>query len=348
MITLRHVAARAGASIGSVSAVLNNTAPVSPALRSRILQAIDELGYVPHAIAVSLKSGRSRMIGLVMPDITNPHFAELAQSIERVCDEAGLTLALCSTSDDHEKEIRQLAALRKRRVDGIIFIPGGLSPNDPARLREVISAPVVLLDRNVPELHADAVLLDNEGAARLLTEHLLALGHSRIGLIAGAKGIEISQRRLAGYRAALADHGVVSPDDLVVFGEFQAGPACEASLRLIDRGERPSALIATSNHTAIGLMKALGTRRLACPGTISVAAIDRLPWTEGFRPRLTVAVQPAEEMGSTAMLWLLDRITHREFGPPRVSVHCATLIAGDSTRPAAEFRNGLGNSGTRR
>ena len=330
MATLRDVALRAGTSIGSVSAVVNDTAPVSPELRARILRVVDELGYVPHAIAVSLKSGRSRMIGLVMPDITNPHFASLARSIERGCDEAGFMLTLCGTSDDHEKELKQLRALRARRVDGIVLIPGGLSANDPQRLREAISAPVVILDRQVPELQADVILLDNEGAARMLTGHLIGEGHRRIGIVAGAEDIGISRQRVAGYRMALASHGIASSDELVVYGHFQAAPAFEASLGLIDR--RPTAVIATSNHTTIGLMRALASRGIACPAEISVASIDDFSWVEGFHPRLTVAAQPAEEMGIEAVRWLLDRIIQRETGPPRVAIHEASLIIRGSTR----------------
>ena len=225
MTTLRDVALRAGASIGSVSAVVNGTAPVSPELRARILGVVNELGYVPHAIAASLKSGRSRMIGLVMPDITNPHFASLARAIERGCDEAGFMLTLCGTSDDHEKELKQLRALRGRRADGIVFIPGGFSANDPQQLREAISAPVVILDRQVPGLKADVILLDNEGAARMLTEHLIAQGHRRIGIVAGAEGIEISRQRVSGYRSALTAHAIAISDELIVFGQFQVARA---------------------------------------------------------------------------------------------------------------------------
>ena len=330
MATLRDVAMRAGTSIGSVSAVVNGTAPVSPELRKRILRIVDELGYVPHATAVSLKSGRSRMIGLVLPDITNPHFASLARAIERGCDEAGFMLTLCGTSDDHEKELKQLKALRGRQVDGIVLIPGGLSANDPQRLRDAISAPVVILDRQVIGLQADVILLNNEGASRMLTEHLIAEGHRRIGIVAGAEGIEISRQRVGGYRVALERHGIAVSDELIVFGHFQAEPAFEASLRLID--QRPTAAIATSNHTTIGLMKALALRGITCPAEMSVAAIDDFSWLEGFYPRLTVAAQPANEMGAEAIRWLLDRIAQREKGVPRTAVHDALLIIRDSTR----------------
>ena len=351
MTTLRDVSRRAHASIGSVSAVLNGTAPVSADMRARILQAVEDLGYVPHSIAVSLKSGRSRMIGLVLPDITNPHFAELARVIEHACDDAGFMLTLCSTSDDHEKELKQLHALRARRADGIIFISGGLSANDPARLRKAVAAPVVIVDRFVPELQADSVLLDNEGAADMLTQHLLVLGHTSIGLVAGADEIEISRQRVAGYRAALSRHGVASSDALVVLGGFQPQSAYEASLRLLDRQPVPTAVVATSNHTTIGLMRALAARGVECPSQISVAAIDDFSWAEGFRPRLTVAAQPTAEMGRQAVAWLLDRIGWKQGGQsqvsaPRVVMHQATLIVRGSTAAPANAKNAPFGSGS--
>lgn len=207
MPTIRDVAARAGVSVGLVSAVLNSSAPVSEALRARVVSVIDELGYVPNAIARSLKLGRTRAIGLVMPDLTNPHFAGLAMAIERVCDAGGFTLTLCNSSDDHVKELRLLRGLRQR-VDGLVFIPGGASLNDPALLRAAIPSPVVLVDRRVPELDADTVLLDNQGAARRLTELLIARGHRRIAMVAGRQDIELSRDREAGYRAAMQAHGL--------------------------------------------------------------------------------------------------------------------------------------------
>lgn len=328
MPTIRDVAARAGVSVGLVSAVLNSSAPVSEALRARVVSVIDELGYVPNAIARSLKLGRTRAIGLVMPDLTNPHFAGLAMAIERVCDAGGFTLTLCNSSDDHVKELRLLRGLRQR-VDGLVFIPGGASLNDPALLRAAIPSPVVLVDRRVPELDADTVLLDNQGAARRLTELLIARGHRRIAMVAGRQDIELSRDREAGYRAAMQAHGLPH-EELVAWGEFDATNARRAALHLVDRQPRPTALLSASNHTTIGIMNALAARGLRCPDDLSVAAIDDFSWAEGFHPRLTVAAQPIEQMGREAAAVLLDRVLGRRIGSPQAWVHEAEVIVRES------------------
>nr|WP_321984969.1 LacI family DNA-binding transcriptional regulator [uncultured Lichenicoccus sp.] len=333
MTTIRDVAARARVSVGLVSSVLNNSARVSPGLRSRVLQAVDELGYVPHAVARSLRLGRTGTIGLVMPDLTNPHFAALACIIEAACDEAGFMLTLCSTSDDHAKELRQLRLMQRQRIDGLVFIPGGPSAVDAAMLRTSITAPVVMLDRTVAGIEADAVLLDNRQAAEALTAHLIGQGHARIGLIAGRPDIEISQHREAGYRAALAKHGLAWEAGLIGYGQFHEDSACAATLALLDQPSPPTALVSTSNHTTIGIMRALAERRLACPADISLVAIDDLPWSSGFEPELTVAAQPADEMGRIASAWLLDRVLGRFGGGARTSVHRGRLVVRRSVRP---------------
>ncbi len=334
MTTIRDVAARARVSVGLVSSVLNDSARVSAGLRLRVLQAVDELGYVPHAVARSLRLGRTGTIGLVMPDLTNPHFAALACIIEAACDAAGFTLTLCSTSDDHAKEVRQLRLMQRQRVDGLVFIPGGPSEVDAALLRAAITAPVVLLDRTVAGLGADAVLLDNRQAAHDLTLHLIGRGHARIALVAGRPDIEISRDRESGYRAALANHGLATDAALVAYGQFHAAAACRATLALLDLPSPPTALVSTSNHTTVGIMRALAERRMACPADISLVAIDDLPWSSGFAPELTVAAQPADEMGRIAAAWLLERILGRFSGEARKSLHQARLVVRGSVRRA--------------
>lgn len=319
-------------SIGLVSAVLNGSAPVSAAMRDRVVAAVDELGYVPHAIARSLKLGRTRAIGLVMPDLTNPHFAGLALAVEEICDRNGFTLTLCNSSDDHEKELRLLRGLR-RRVDGLVFIPGGATANTPGLLRDAIGVPVVLIDRGIPELAADTVLLDNRDAAAKLTGLLIAAGHRRVALVAGRPDIALSCEREEGYRSAMEAHGLAD-EALVVSGGFRVDLARNVTRGLLDRRTRPSAILSASNHTTVGIMAALAEAGLRCPDDLSVAAIDELSWTEGFRPRLTVAAQPIEAMGREAALLLFERILgRRDAAPPVLSMHRAEIMVRRSIAP---------------
>ncbi len=325
MPTLRDVAVHAGVSVGSVSAVLNSSAPVSSDVRARVTRAVDELGYVPHAVARSLKLGRTGVIGLVLPDITNPHFSGLAHAIEGVCDELGLLLTLCLTSDVAERERRQLILLQRQRADGLLLVPGAQTEAADGRLRRVLSKPVVLIDRLVPGLDADAVVLDNRDAVRRLTGRLLARGHQRIGLLSGPLQMEVARERLEGYRSAMADAGRVVEADLIKVTDYQPGAAAAATASLLG-GVRPTALVSTSNHITLGVLKALAAHGIGVPEAMSVVALDDFAWSDGFSPRLTVAAQPVERMGQTAARWLIERMSGLADGAPRRAVFPADII----------------------
>ncbi len=333
MKTLRDVARHAGVSIGLASAVINRSATVSERARDRVAAAIAELGYVPHAGARSLRMGRTGLVGLVLPDITNPHFAGLAHAIEGACDDAGLMLTLSITSDDGEREDRQIRLLRQQRADGLILIPGARSSGEADATSGVFPAATILVDRRLPGLDADAILLDNHGATRNLTAHLLALGHARIGLVSGPRTIELARERLAGYEAAFSDAGVPRPDDLTVDGGFQPETAFAAALALLDRDNPPTALVSSSNHTTLGVLRAAARRGMRCPEDISIVALDDLPSADAFSPRLTVAAQPVQSMGRAAVARLLGRLDGSCTGPGAVFSHSAEMIVRGSTRP---------------
>ncbi len=333
MTTLHDVARHAGVSIGSVSTVINNTAPVSPALRAKVLKAVEELGYVPDAVARSLKMGRTRTIGLILPDITNPHFAGIASAIEIACDEAGYSLLLCNTMDNPVKELRDLRLMRTQRVDGVILVPGAAEPGYTDQLRKAVSVPMVLIDRALEGLDCDAVVLDNVAASYGLVDYLVRSGHRRIGIVVGPPTISIAEERLEGYRRALADHAIEFLPDLVARGGFQPEPDYRATAQLLARRPRPTAILSTSNHTTIGVMKALSDQGFRCPEDISVAAIDDFVWATAFSPRLTVMAQPIAEMGRLAAHRLLGRLTATIEGAGERLVAAPTLMVRSSTRP---------------
>jgi LacI family transcriptional regulator len=331
MATLRDVALRAGVSIGSASAVVNSTAPVSPEMREKVTRAVEELGYTPDGVARSLRLGRTRTIGLVIPDITNPHFAAMASAIEVACDAAGYTLMFCNTSDDAAKELRLLRLMRTQRVDGIILVPSGAS-TDAEPLRTAITAPTVIVDRTIDGLDFDSVLLDNRAASRMVVEYLIRSGHRRIGVVAGRTGVSLSSERLEGYRETLEENGIAFDESLVAGGEFQPEPAYRAAITLLHRRPRPTAIFSTSNHTTIGVMKALADQGFRCPQDISVAAIDDFDWSSAFSPRLTTAAQPIAEIGRSAVEALLARMRGAAGAVPRRIVLQPQLIVRDSCK----------------
>lgn len=331
MTTLRDVANRAGVSIGSVSAVINRTAPVSATLRQRVLAAIDELGYAPDGVARSLKTGRTRTIGLVIPDITNPLFAALAATIERACDAAGYALVLCASADDPEKELRHLRLMRTQRADGLVLVLSGVEPGNAEAIRRLVTMPAVLVDRTLRGLaDFDSVTVDNRAAARLAVEHMIRCGHRRIGIVTGRPGISISTERFEGYRQALADAGLDLDEDLAACGDFHIETAMRATAALLR--SRPTAIFSTSNLTTIGVMRAIAEQGLRCPEDVSVAGIDDFEWSTAFSPRLTAVVQPVQAIGRRAVECLLARLAGPPPAEPVRDVFAPQLVVRESCR----------------
>ena len=332
MATLRDVANRAGVSIGSVSAVVNRTAPVSATLRQRVTAAIEELGYTPDGVARSLKMGRTRTIGLVIPDITNPLFAALAAAIEVACDAAGYMLVLCTTADDPEKELRHLQLMRTQRAAGLILVLSGVEPGNAEAIRRIVTMPAVLVDRTLQGLDFDSVTLDNRAASRMAVEYLIRSGHRRIGIVTGRPGISISTDRFEGYRQALVENGVGFREDLVACGDFRIDAAYDATAALLHRRPRPTAIFSTSNLTTIGVMRAIADQGFRCPKDVSVAGIDDFEWSTAFSPRLTTVVQPVKEIGLKAVECLLDRLDGTSPAEPVRARFAPQLMVRDSCR----------------
>lgn len=332
MATIKDVARRAGVSIGSVSAVVNNRSVTSPELRSRVLAAIDELGYTPHAGARSLKMGRTRSMGLLVPDIINPHFAALASAIEKASERAGYTLSFGSTLGDTDKEARNLELFRRQRVDGLILDLVGTTADYVRQIVRTITVPTVLIDRRPEGLPFDSVLLNNRAAGRLVTEYLVRSGHRRIAILLGQLDYSTATERLAGYLEVLEENGIARDDRLILQGEFDIEPAYRATVELLSRGIRPTAIFCINNQMTIGVMQALNEQGFRVPHDISLAGIDDLPTAATFSPRLTVAIQPTVEMGEKAVEMLLARLNGTA-SPEPVQVVCEPrLIVRDSCR----------------
>jgi len=198
--TIKHVAARAGVSFTTVSHVLNGTRRVSDSARERVERAVAEMGYAPSAVARALKMSETGIIGVLVPNITNPFFAELTRGIEDCCRRTDYSVFLCNSDDDPARQSRYLQTLLERRVDGLLM---AAAAGDAAALVQRLApmrVPTVVVDRAVPGLVADLVRVDHEGGARLAVEHLLSLGHRRIACLAGPSEFAVSRARTAGWR----------------------------------------------------------------------------------------------------------------------------------------------------
>lgn len=329
--TIQDVARAAGVSIATVSATLNRSAPVSPELAERVRQAVRDVDYHPNAVARSLKKGRTSTIGLIVPDITNPFFTAVLESVERTAQARGYSVMLCNSDFDLTKERKQFDLLRSRMVDGFILASLG-EGQDIRHLLAERQLPLVQFDRTVTGLDTDCVLVDSEGGTREAIGHLIQLGHRRIGIVSGPAELTPSAQRLAGYAAALREAGIPYDPDLVGLSEFRRQEGQAAAHALLRRAPDVTAIFGAGNMLAIAVMLALREAGLRCPEDISVAGFDDFEWADVFHPRLTVVAQPAAEVGQEVVRLLLDRAeTPGETLPPRRVVLATRLIIRDST-----------------
>jgi LacI family transcriptional regulator, galactose operon repressor len=302
-----QVAELAGVSIFTVSAVVNGTSPVSDGLRRRVEDAIRVSGYRPSALAQSLRTGRTNTVGLSIGDITNPFYTDVVARLQKVLHASGYAVMLCCNDRSVTLQDDQISLMRGREVDGMIISPVGDDQGLRAAL-EGYGGPVVLIDRVVEGYNCDAVLLDNRAAVGAAMAHLVGLGHRRIGFVSGMPQSYTGRERLAGYLEALARAGIAEDPALVQFGNFRIDDAIEAARVLVGLPDRPTAILAANNLSAIGTMKSLAAMGLVCPTDVSLAAIDDFPWADAFEPKLTTVAQPVDAFADEAARLLLDRL----------------------------------------
>lgn len=333
MASIRDVAKAAGVSPATVSAVLNETAYVSPALRARVVAAMDHLNYAPLSAARNLKRGRSQLIAAVVADLNNPFFSRVVATAEAAVADWDYSLVVFNSDEKPENERRILARIRSLSCDGLLLVPVG-RPERYARLvREIEGLPIVLLGREIEGSGLDTVLLDNVAAGRRVTRYLLDLGHTRIGSVTGPTYLSTGAGRLEGMLQALAERGLAPSPEHVRSGEFREEVAHSVATEILTRSDRPTAVYAANGLMALGVMRALNDLGLRCPQDVSVASTDTLPGIGGLRPRLTRTEHPLGEMVSQALRFLMDRIAAGSGIKARRVVYSPELILGDSCAP---------------
>jgi len=338
LATMTDVARLARTSVATVSAIVNGSARVSPALAARVRAAIAEVGYRPDGIARSLKKGSTQTIGLLVTDITNPFFTAVVHSVEDAAQAGGYSVFLCNSDEDVAEERTYLDLLLTRRVDGLILVPTGKAA-DYAGFALAPRAPVVFIDRVIPGVPVDTVTVDNLRASQAAIEYLLRLGHRRIGIVTGLPHLSTSAERLKGYRRALRKAGIAVDPELVRQGDFRQEGAFQAAQSLLALRSRPTAIFASNNLMAIGTMLAVRAAGLSCPEDVSLACFDDFDWAGVFHPRLTVLRQPTAEIGLRAMALLLERLRGAKNGaaPHHIALK-AELVVRDSCAPPRAAR----------
>jgi LacI family transcriptional regulator len=329
MATIKEIASQAGVSVGTVSNVLNGSSTVDRKIRERVEAVMRSLDYHPNFNARNLKGRSTKLIGMVVSDITNPFFSQVIRGAEDVASKHGFLVVVVNTDDEVEKEREVLSVLRSRQVDGITIVLASHRKAGIAHIRRARESGlhIVCLDRVPPGDEIDSVSVDNVGGAFDCVQHLLAVGHRRIAILTGGLDIHTGRDRLRGYEQALHEAGVKPEPALIRNGDFRFDAAYRASLELLATHPRPTAVFACNGTMAFGLMRAIDELGLRCPQDIAVATFDDLPIYDAFRPHLTSVVQPAYEIGKRGMELLIQRIMGKLKDPHPVSIRLPLKLA---------------------
>ena len=310
MATIKDVAVRAQVSTTTVSHVINNTRKVNDANRARVEDAMRDLDFHPNALARSLRSGSSKTIGLIIPDIANLFFAEAARYIEDYGKNAGYSVILCNADNNPQKEASYVQVLIEKMVDGIIFISSGDSAHNIKKLQSN-NIPVVFADRDVQDQPVDTVMVNNQQGGKLATEHLIQLGHRRIACISGPVGIRVSIQRMHAFHNTMKEHGMSVPVAYCTEGDFgfESGERCMR--QMLARGARPTAVFVGNDMMAFGAIRAIEDAGMHVPDDISIIGFDDIPLAKTYSPPLTTIAQPIKKLAKSSVDLLVKRINKK-------------------------------------
>lgn len=335
MATVKDVAKLARVSVGTVSNVLTGAPPVSADRRDRVLAAIRQLDYHPNAVARSLKLRRTKMLGMIISDITNPFFPQLVRGAEDAALQRGYLLITFNTDDRVEREKQVLSVLRTRRVDGVMLV---IAPNsgDIAHIHSTLASgiAIVCLDRLPSGINVDSVTVDNTSGARDCVRHLLSLGHRKIAMITGSRTLQTARERLQGYKDAFRETGLPVRPEWVREGDFRSESGYRLGIEVLSGPHHPSALFVANGMMALGVLKAFEDLRVRCPRDIALATFDDLPLFETLRPHLTAVAQPAYAIGYKGVELILERIESKQKDDPPVTLRLPTELRIRESTPA--------------
>ncbi|MDQ2748894.1 MAG: LacI family transcriptional regulator [Actinomycetota bacterium] len=335
-VSVVDVAARAGVSLGTVSNVLNRPDRVSPATRDRVLQAIEDLGFVRNEAARQLRAGRSRTIGLVVLDVGNPFFTDIAAGVETAAIRKGLSVVLCNSADDAERESHYLSLLQEQRAYGILITPVGMKIPAIEEIRRRGTA-VVLVDRASTRRQC-SVSVDDHVGGELAAGHLLEQGHTHIGFVGGPLSIKQVSERLAGARRAVDRAGL--PEATITLMEtpglnVAAGRRTGELIAAMPAARRPSAVFCANDLLALGVLQEMTRRRLDVPGDLAIVGYDDIDFAAAAAVPLTSVLQPRSQLGQAAMDLLIDEVEEPKTHRHRQVVFEPELVIRESTKAGA-------------
>ncbi|MCD1257948.1 catabolite control protein A [Paenibacillus athensensis] len=310
-VTIYDVAREAGVSMATVSRVVNNNPNVKPQTRKKVFEAIERLGYRPNAVARGLASKKTTTVGVVIPDISNSIFAEVARGIEDIANMYHYNIILCNADKKKEKEIRVINTLLEKQVDGLLFM-GGVVTEDHIQAFRTSSVPVVLCGTKDEHQAMPSVDIDHEKAAFDAVNVLIAGGHRHIAMISGtlqdpANGFA----RYQGYRKALEAAGIPVRDEYVRIGNYRYESGIESTKYFLELDPRPTAIFSANDEMAIGAIHTIQDSGFKVPEDVAVISVDNIRMASMVRPTLTTVAQPMYDIGAVSMR-LLTKLMNKE------------------------------------
>lgn len=339
-VTIYDVAKKAGVSIATVSRVLNKSSAVSDRTRRQVEEAIEELNYAPNFIASALTKKSTLTLGLLIPDITNPFFSELARGVEDASNDFGFNIIICNTDYSLEKEATYISLLKQKSVDGFIISTAYYNDKNIIELLKD-NVPLVLLGRDIDcseEYPMDAVVSDNIKGGYIATKHLIDLGHEKIACLLGPAKIKVNLEREKGYLKAMKEAKLKVYKEILTHGDFKLEFGYKETLKIFKGPIRPTAFVAGNDLTALGVMRALKAIGLSVPQDVSVVGYDNIILAEMSDPPLTTVNQQMQKMGYLATELLIKRIKGERNAGKKVVLDI-NLVVRKSTSEAIQLKN---------
>ncbi len=330
MVTMKNVAEKAGVSVTTVSHVINKTRFVSDEAKKKVNAAINELEYYPSAIARSLKSDQTHTIGMIIPNNSNPYFAEIIHEIEKNCFNLGYNLILCNSGDSQKKQAAYIKILMEKRIDGLIVISSG-TDKELVDLLSKHKLPKVIIDRKINGIEADLVETDNYFGGYCATEYLIKIGHRKIACITGPKHLSSACERVKGCLDCLKDNDIKNDPDFLVEGNFKSPSGFEAMKKLLLHKTRPTAVFVCNDLMALGALCATHEHNISVPEDISIIGFDDIKLATYSSPPLTTIAHQKREMGEIVSSFITNRIKDKHRKHEQVHLK-PKLVIRKSTR----------------
>jgi LacI family transcriptional regulator len=332
--TIRDVARVSGVSVGTVSRSLNAPDSVRPATLGKVRAAIQALDFQPDSRAQNMRRRNTFTVGFVVDDIANPLHAATFKAADAEMRGRGFSLYLVNTNGKAREEADAIDLLQHGRVDGLIMTINSEQDARTLKRLEELRVPSVLLDREI-SLDMDAVLTDHALGMTQATEHLIDLGHRRIALITGGVDIRPGRERVRGFREAFSRRHLAAPEDLIQALSLSADFGYRAAFGLLQRTDRPTAIIAAGNRVLVGVLRAIQQQNVSVPGDISIIGCDQTDLARLYRGPITLIDRDIEEIGRMAAQLLLERLVERSDRPAQRISFPTRLILGGSCAPVA-------------